>query len=239
MSTILYIEEEDMKSCRVLDFIHHDERSHLYWSRDWTATLYSRLAYEGLISTSYVTENGETVLLPEMQRAYAVLNWDKLHICRHIKKKIRNEAGPELTINKDYHGVIKSIREYHDPCWLTTEYASILDQLYRAEEGGCRVLSVELWDHRGRLAAGEVGYQIGAVYTSLSGFCRREGRETNFGTCQMVMLALKMAQHGMHFWNLGHPDMPYKIQLGAEVLERGDFLKIWKKSRNAKLDLLQ
>ena len=174
-----------------------------------------------------------------MQRAYAVLDWEKLHISRHIKKMIRNEAGPELTVNKDYYGVIKSIREYHDPCWLTTEYASILDQLHRAEEGGCRVLSVELWDHRGRLAAGEVGYQIGAVYTSLSGFCRRGGKENNYGTCQMVMLALKMAQHGMHFWNMGHPDMPYKIQLGAEVLERGDFLQIWKKSRDTKLDLLQ
>ena len=238
MSTILNIEEEDLKSRRILDFIHHDGRSHFYWTRDWSASLYSRLAYEGLISTSYETEKGEIVLLPEMQRAYAVLDWDNLHISRHIKKMIRKEAGPRLTVNKNYPGVIKSIQEYHDPCWLTAEYISILDQLHRAEEDGCRVLSVELWDHNDRLVAGEVGYQIGAVYTSLSGFCRRHSGGKNYGTCQMVMLAQKMFQHGMHFWNMGHPDMPYKIRLGAKVLEREDFLKIWKESRDTKLEIL-
>ena len=91
---------------------------------------------------------------------------------------------------------------------------------------------VELWSCRSQqLIAGELGYTIGRTYTSLSGFHTpdRPGqrRWRNFGTLQSWLLAKRLEDRAYAFWNLGHPYMEYKLELGARVLERADFLQRW------------
>ena len=80
------------------------------------------------------------------------------------------------------------------------------------------------------LIAGEIGYFIGKTYTSLSGFFKREKKYNNYGKLQLVLLSKYLNKNGFDFWNLGHASLQYKLDLGAKVLKRNDFLKIWKKS---------
>ena len=108
MSDIFYIEPADLDSPETLKLIREDERAQLFWSNNWSPSFYSLLAYEGLISTSYQTQEGHQLLLPEMQKQYAVLDWNNLHISRHIRR-ILNQCRPgdfKLTINKDFSAVL-------------------------------------------------------------------------------------------------------------------------------------
>lgn len=240
MSEIFKLEEEDLAEQRVLDFIQNHEDSHLYWSDSWSPSFYSRLAFEGLISTTYSPEKGDSFLLPEMQRAYAVLDWEALHISRQVKKLLPAVGAGELQLrlNTRFEEVLGKIREYHDPCWLNEPYAEILRTLHRADNPlPCRVQSVELSDTRGRLLAGELGYRIGRIYTSLSAFTDRERGPAGCGTLQMVLLARSLESRGFAFWNLGHPHMEYKNRMGAVNLKRSEFLERWREHRAVTLPL--
>ena len=93
-----------------------------------------------------------------------------------------------------------------------------------------QLLSIELWDGE-KLIGGEIGYIIGSIYTSLSGFFDRENYR-NIGKVQLLSLASLLKKSGYEFWNMGHPHMDYKFNLGAIEYQRRDFLTMWIKYRD-------
>ncbi len=236
MGTILKIEAEHLANPEIIEALHTHPESHWYWSRDWSPSFYSSLAYEGLISITYTLEDGTVLLAPEMQRVYALLDWETLHISRQVKKLlVRVESGEFiLSLTAGLDRVLEGISLYHNPCWLTPEYASILKSLSRPDHAySCHVMAAELTDREGRLIAGELGYRIGSIYTSLSGFIDRSTGISGCGTLQMVLLARTLQEKGYAFWNLGHANMEYKNRLGAVNLSRSDFLLRWKAARDS------
>ncbi len=233
MADIYYLSEEDINQSGVVEYIQTGNSSHFYWSDNWSPGFYSRLAYEGLISTSYRTDDGTVVLLPEMQREYAVLDWENLHVSGHVRKLMANPGNYTLKINHDLSRLLRCIHQYHRDSWLEEPYIRLLETLYlEKEKSCCRIISAELYDQQNQLAAGEVGYRIGNIYTSLSGFVKREKPYDNWGTLQMVLLGRYLESEGYSFWNLGHPYMEYKIRLGGKILSRKDFLEKWKRERD-------
>ena len=46
----------------------------------------------------------------------------------------------------------------------------------------------------------------------------------------MVLLSKYLEENGFLFWNLDHPYMQYKLDLGAKVLSRIEFLEKWLKA---------
>lgn len=235
MIELYKIDEKDLDRKEILEFIHTREESHFYWSDNWSPSFYSRLAYEGLISTSYQLKDEGFVLLPEMQKAYALLDWENLHISKQSRKLLNHVEKGEyfLSLNTDFEQVLHKITLYHDSCWLNDKYADILRFLHqRIHPYACKVQSVELYNSQNLMIAGELGYRIGTTYTSLSGFTDKEKGPGGCGTLQMLLLARLLEEQGMAFWNLGHPYMEYKDRLGAVNLKREDFLKRWKKCRD-------
>lgn len=235
MCDILRIDQQDLNNPALVKLIHTHPESHLYWTDDWSPEFYSRLAYEGLISTSY-THDDYTVLIPEMQRSYAVLDWDNLHYSRQVKKLLnRIDSGEYIfSVQNNVSNVIQGIQSYHKPCWLTVEYESIMHSLSQTMVNpSCLVFSVELKSREGLLVAGEIGYKTGSIYTSLSGFIDRKNGPAGCGNLQMVLLAEYLQNHRFLFWNLGHPEMEYKEALGARILERDQFLQRWKLGRDS------
>lgn len=211
-----------------------------YWHGDWDPAFYAAQARAGCIAIS-ADRGDRRFLLPELQTAYAVLDWENLHVGRSLRRLFRSGAleamGVELRFNPDPGPAMDGLEAvWGERSWLVKEYRAMIEALAIEPRSGLRPWGVELWarsaDGSGpHLAAGELGYTIGGTYTSLSGFLRRERREwRGLGSVQLRLLAERLRDSGFAFWNLGHPHMQYKLDLGARILPRKEFLGRWEEA---------
>lgn len=218
--------------------IYPDLAQVYYWSENWDPDFYVALARAGFISISYDHPDYGPLLIPEMQKSYAVLDWDRLHLSRKLRKLMRSdrlaEADVELRFSQQTDRVVERLVAYHAPTtWLTEPYRELLKRLPKGFTQDFSIHAVELWSRtQDLLIAGELGYSLGRTYTSLSGFCARaDPRWRHFGTLQQVMLATRLEACGYAFWNMGDPSPPYKTALGARILPRERFLERWLPAR--------
>ncbi len=226
---VYFLTFEDIKDKNILfNHIYANENSNFYISDDLSKDFYINQALCGFIATSIFIEN-QFYLLPEMQFEYAILDFKNLHISKKIKKILKKNDFI-FTINKDLDEVVRKIQLQHKTNWLTSEYHNILKELkdYKHPNIDFEIMSVEVWDKTfNTLVAGEIGYKISSTYTSLTGFCLKDKEYNNYGKLQLVLLANYLKSNNYSFWNLGHPYMQYKFDLGAISFARKDFLKRW------------
>ena len=202
----------------------------VYWSLDWSADFYVALVKAGFISTACEVGEGIRVLIPEIQKAYAVLDWENLHTSRSLRRWLRSEdcvtQAFELSVGHDLPAVIAEIRRCHgSDNWLIAPYCQLLKKLMAEARSDFEIIPVGLVNQAGQLVAGEIGYRFGDSYTSLTGFADRSHK--NAGKLQLRKLAEYLRDAGFAFWNLGHPHMQYKLDLGAKITERKEFLQRW------------
>lgn len=225
---IPYITVDDINSSEMLEkYIYPNLAINYYWSDDFSPQMYIALAQAGFISVTHLHED-QLLLLPEMQTVYAVLDFENLHISTNVKKLL-NRGTYKLSFNTRFTDVIQLIQEAYDPCWIIGEYAALMEELSKNTYEDFSLFSTELYDEtNGTLVAGEIGYLTKNIYTSLSGFHINEKCYSNWGTLQLVLLGQHLQEQGVRFWNLGHASMEYKIDLGAKMLKRADFLTKWR-----------
>jgi Leu/Phe-tRNA-protein transferase len=221
------------------DRIYPDTTHTHYWSQSWDPGFYVDLARAGFISISFVHPSLGPVLIPELQKDYAVLDWEDLHRSRNLRKLLRPDRLArdelELRITDPCERVVERLLAYHgESCWIQEPYREMLHGLPRAPDVRFALHGIELWSRRrDELVAGELGYSIGSIYTSLSGFClQSETRWRHHGTLQMHLLAAELQARGYAFWNMGHPGLPYKSALGARIIPRREFLARFLQARD-------
>lgn len=227
--TIYYLKNEDILNEDILyNYIYPNMNSNYYWSDNFSEEFYINAANAGFITVSNFFDN-KLLLLPEMQFEYALLDFNDLHISKKVKKLIKKD-GFKLSINKKLKTLLNHIELYHENSWLTNKYLDLIIKLKEFHHNTIdfEILSVELTCKKtNNLIAGELGYRIGTTYTSLTGFHNQENIYNNCGTLQLVLFAQYLQENNFSFWNLGHALMPYKLNLGAKVYSREDFLKKW------------
>lgn len=211
-------------------------RTH-YWSDCWDVEFYIALAEAGFISTAMPFDDPPFLLLPEMQQSYAVLDWENLRIDRSVARLLEHpvtRASIAFGFTEEVAPVLDHLVAAHECCWIHPPYLDLLNRLAGFAHPRFRLRTVEVREHSsGVLVAGELGYTLGATYTSLTGFFRRDERRwNNYGKLQLAMLAGALRDAGYAFWNLGHPGMAYKAALGARVLPRHEFLNRWQVAFN-------
>jgi len=218
-----HLSYQDLRNPLLLQARYADMGEDYYWSEDFSAEFYLAQAQAGFIA---VTERhkGRELLLPELQRSYAVLDFDDLHVSRHVRRVIRRDA-PVLHVGLSLRTAASHIQRYHKHSWLSARYLETLEAI-NACNNGMHVLSVLLY-HQGEINAGEIGYILGRTYTSLSGFSSRHPDRRHHGTTQLVLLGQWLKRHHFDLWNLGQPYMPYKFALGAKEYSRHAFLRRW------------
>jgi len=90
-----------------------------------------------------------------------------------------------------------------------------------------RLYSIEVWNVKtGKLAAGELGYSAGSVYTSLTGFTA----EDSAGSVQLATLGRYLSNGLFDMWDLGM-GLEYKSRLGAKDMDRVQFVETIHKLR--------
>lgn len=226
--TIPYITLDNLFEREVMEYyVYPNIDIDYYWSDDFSPQMYIALAQAGFISITH-EHNDQILLLPEMQRSYAVLDFKDLHISKRVKRLI-HKGGYRLSFNTRFSKVITAIENAYNPCWIRGEYRTLMETLSKNSYENFSLFSTELFDEMsGELIAGEIGYITHNVYTSLSGFHVDEKRYDGWGSLQLVLLGQHLESKGIRFWNLGHPYMEYKTDLGAKILTRGEFLEKWR-----------
>ena len=204
---------------------------------DWSPDFYIQLAKLGFISTAIHYElDGQTIplLLPEIQPAYCVLDWENLHAGQSFRRWMRSEKfhaqGYHLELHCDPSRIIRGIRHCHgDNCWVIDHYATLVTELGAQRfDDDFQLFTPGLLTRSGQMVAGEIGYRTGQAYTSVTGFLDRTSKLHNHaGKLQMHLLARHLEESGYAFWNLGHPGMQYKLDLGGKIFPRQEFLRRW------------
>ena len=203
---------------------YHDEfcYTHLYHFR-----LVAALMMEGFLPIAT-----EGVILPKLHHERSVIPLPEgLHVSKSIRKKSKRFR---LTVNEDIDRVVEGCRQQHGrSCWLYPDLVKVLKDIHDAgrvdtviihgkkqETAPVRLYSIEVWnDATGELAAGELGYTVGSIYTSLTGFSAQDSA----GSVQLISTGRLLSQLGFKLWDLGM-DMEYKRDLGSTLMKRKDFV---------------
>ncbi|KAG6578048.1 leu phe-trna protein transferase [Phytophthora cinnamomi] len=208
-------------------FVFHSQDD-FYVSRHFEPLLLSHLMYEGFLPIASDFQD-RCFLLPKLHRQRCVLLLDPTRP-EHVPKVVRKRAKKfKLVLNRDFDGVVAGCHEKHGIPWLYPPIVESFKTLFQAGDDGIelfpgrrvRFFTVELYDvATDALVAGELGYTVGSVYTSLTGFSKANGA----GTVQLHALSKLLYLAGFKMWDLGM-SMDYKMGLGAKDLERDDFLE--------------
>ena len=221
---IEYLSLEDFYDEELMEYVYADKQKNYYWTDDFSPEFYIAQAKAGFIAVTMEHED-KLILAPEIQKEYAVLDFKDLHISRKVKKLLK-EKDLKLEIAEAFDEVYEHISNFHSLTWLKRPYLETLKSVHFSQDKSVQIVTAIVRD-KGKAIAGEFGYIIGKTYTSLAAFSSREKEYHNYGTAQVVLLAQYLEKEGFAFLNLGQPFMPYKIELGAKVYERDDFLKMW------------
>jgi len=207
---------------------------------DFSGDFLGRLMEAGFLVMSAelpgkLPEEGENDEIPE--QVYILL--PKLHLTRsvlffhelHIKKRIRPFLSKyELRINTDFELILDKCVEIHGSDWLTPPLVEGLKGMHQAEKSYPAIslanpVSFSVY-REGELKAGEIGINMGRVYTSYSGYYE----EDNAGMVQIILMAKWLEKAGFDFIDLGMP-LEYKTKLGAREISPGRFVELFRASR--------
>lgn len=167
---------------------YHDD---FYIAKSFDPRLIAQLMSEGFLPIA----GSSRFLLPKLHIQRCVLQLrptSKLHISRSTRKKSKRFS---LSINKAFNDVVRGCHKQHGINWLFPPIVSAFRSLQREtiDSGGyaahlvendsfnligtvpVRFYSVEIWNATtGMLAGGELGYSVGGIYTSLTGFSNED-----------------------------------------------------------------
>lgn len=193
---------------------------------EFSPELFCELAYEGFLSTSTeVPSDGDPiqVMLPWIDPIRNTLDFSDTHLPRQVRKKAK---GYSMTVDTALDDVILGCVRMHGEAWLFRGLRWLLRKLFKEGYQGTRDIQVgvhtfELWEG-GELVAGELGYTVGSVYTSMTGF--RNAGTKGAGAVQLALTSALLEKMGYAWWDLGMV-LKYKAKLGAKVVSRADFVE--------------
>jgi Leu/Phe-tRNA-protein transferase len=197
---------------RLIKLVNRDERG---TGLDFTR----KLMLEGFYADIHEDSQNSVIIKPYMPANRGVLFFDKLHTGKTIRRHLARFGGRyELCFDTDFDAVLKRCVEKHGDAVLTPAFQRYFKEL---KNGGGPVCPVSFSLYKdGKPAAGDIGVQIGRVYTSYSGY----HDEPSAGTVQIILTARYLEEKDFAFWDFGYTAaFSYKTRLGAENLSHEEY----------------
>lgn len=181
------------------------------------------------------------MLLPKLHTERCVIRLpNELHVSKSARKKSKKYS---ITVNQRFQETIDGCQEQHGRnCWLYPPLVAAFREMMKAGKieasvmddhtgkpipGRCwtvRLYTIEVWNlETGALAAGELGYTVGAIYTSLTGYTK----EDSAGSVQMAALGRMLIELGFEMWDLGKPCSCPTTGLKNDFLLTRYLLQVW------------
>ncbi|MDR3342760.1 MAG: leucyl/phenylalanyl-tRNA--protein transferase [Treponema sp.] len=177
-------------------------------------------AYEQGIFPWY---NPEDPLLWQSPDPRFILFPEKLHISASMKKVFK-KGDFEVTLDRNFAGVIKGCAEIYRPgqggTWITEDIITAYTELHRL--GWAH--SVESYQG-GELVGGCYGLRLGKVFFGESMFAKR----SNASKAAFLTLAQRLFAEGVAFIDCQVPT-EHLQSLGGEEMNRRDFLSLLRKT---------
>lgn len=153
-------------------------------------------------------------------------------VCRVLRALKKKGQRLSLTVNTDFSGALKALKEHHTDNWVGPSLESIWDKMVPDQ----RVFAFELWFHENadaapKLVAADFGHPHthGRVYYVATRFFDREFRNLQPGFALAYAESECLKRAGFALWDLGGADhspmMQYKPQVAIEM-DRSEHLRI-------------
>ncbi|MBI9110175.1 leucyl/phenylalanyl-tRNA--protein transferase [Maridesulfovibrio ferrireducens] len=147
-----------------------------------------------------------------------ILNFDKLHVSKRMKRKIKKKEY-RITLDTDFLGVISNCasktRPGQEGTWILQEMIDAYVELHKLGFAH----SVEVWNKEGKLVGGLYGVSLGRVFSGESMFFL-EPDASKIGFSYLVRY---LENREFHFVDCQQPTDHLK-SLGAEEIPRDEFL---------------
>ena len=189
-----------------------------------------------LMAEGFLPIATQCLLLPKLHQHRCVIHLpNDLRISKSARKKSKRYRP---SFNQALDRVVEGCRQQHGVnCWLLPQLVEAFALIHQNGPQGMlthvydssssverlcpvRLYSMELWDDdSGHLVAGELGYTVGSIYTSLTGFTTQDSA----GSVQLLVLGRILSRCGFKLWDLGM-DMAYKQTLGSTLMPREEFV---------------
>eukprot|EP01126_Amoeba_proteus_P038106 TRINITY_DN3961_c0_g1_i4.p1 TRINITY_DN3961_c0_g1~~TRINITY_DN3961_c0_g1_i4.p1 ORF type:complete len:208 (-),score=32.32 TRINITY_DN3961_c0_g1_i4:99-722(-) len=132
-----------------------------------------------------------------------------------------------ISVDKAFEQVLAMCVKVKGENWLCPLLQQSFTYLhFHRDKFRAKFHSFEVWDGD-VLVAGELGYSVGSIYTSLSGAYE----VSNTGTIQLNATGRILEKEGYKWWDF-EMSHPYKLDLGAKEVSREDWLVEYHASRD-------
>ena len=203
------------------------------WATFYDPAFVAQLMYQGFLPMAAASGDLE-VITPKLHLNRSIVKF--ANVPKPHGSTFKKSKKFEFSADTCFDRVAAGIVDQHGPSWFYPNLVKLFTLMNSQGERGflnskVRVHSFEVWQGD-ELVAGEAGYSVGKVYTSLSGFTTVDGA----GTVQMYAMASHLKQLGFVLWDLGM-QLGYKDQeFGAIPLPRVEFLQLLAKFRDDPID---
>lgn len=199
------------------------------WTLDYSPQFFAEVAYEGVFPMGGECRVEKVVFPAQVlvlcfDQQVSVLDFHEAHVSRQVRRHAKDYT---MTVDTAFDDVLLGCIRMHGEAWLHRGYRWLLRTLVKDGYTGTRQLrfgvhSFELWDSKGQLVAGDLGYTIGGIYSSMTGF--RAQHTKHAGEVQMVLTTALLHKIGFCWIDLGQV-LEYKSRLGARTIARKEYME--------------
>jgi len=165
-----------------------------------------------------ITKDGVYAMAIKLSKMECVLKKENLHVPKRTRQRAKKF---DVSVNLAFEAVVEKCVQIKGENWLCKPLRQSFIEMHKSPQKYLsKLISFELWEGD-QLVAGEIGFVMGLMYTSLTGFYLVKGT----GTIQLCATGQLLREAGILWWDfeMAHK---YKLELGAHEIPRQEWVQI-------------